>query len=308
MAKVLVTGGAGFIGSHIVDAMIAAKHQVLVVDNLSSGKRENLPHDVPLLPLDVRDAEFRNRVEAERPEVIVHAAAQISVRESMRDPLFDVQVNVGGIVNLLCACQRPYSPHVVFISTGGAMYGEQETFPAPENHVIRPNSIYGQSKRVSEIYLEFWAREMGLSYTALRLANVYGPRQNPHGEAGVVAIFSESLISGKVPTIYGAGDQTRDFVYVKDVARAVQTVADRKIPGIFNIGTGIETSVNALYAMIAQSLGSGVKAKYAPKKEGEQMRSSIDSALAQKTFGWRPQVTIGDGIGQTANWFREQAC
>ena len=306
MKKAVVTGGAGFIGSHIVDGLIAAEYQVAVIDNLSSGSKENLNPRAELFEVDIRTEEARRIIEKVRPGAVVHTAAQISVRESMRDPLFDVEVNVAGLVNLLCACRDSVKPHFVFLSTGGAIYGEQDTFPAAEDHPVRPNSIYGQSKRVGEIYLEFWARELGLSFTALRLANVYGPRQNPHGEAGVVAIFNQYLLSGKQPLIYGSGEQTRDFVYVKDVAAAALAVITQGIPGIFNIGTGKETSVNQLYSEIAAALESKVSAAFAPKKEGEQMRSCIDASCAKRTFGWVPSRRLADGIRETCDWFRAQ--
>lgn len=305
MAKVLVTGGAGFIGSHIVDAFLAEGHQVVVIDNLSSGSKKNLGSAAQLFELDVRGGEARALIEREKPDAVVHTAAQISVRESMYNPPFDVAVNVGGIVNLLCGCA--HRPHFIFLSTGGAIYGEQESFPAAEGHPVRPTSIYGLSKRVSEMYLEFWQRERGLSFVALRLSNVFGPRQNPHGEAGVVAIFNQALLSGRTPTIYGSGKQTRDFVFVKDVARAAALVFKNRVQGIYNIGTGLETSVNELYAFIAGAHATALKAEYAPAKEGEQMRSCITSDLARQTFGWQPQTGLQDGIRVTCEWFKEQA-
>jgi len=306
MAKIVVTGGAGFIGSHIVDAFLAEKHQVLVIDNLSSGSRKNLSGAVKLYELDVRSPEARAVLGREKPDAVVHAAAQISVRESMADPLFDVEVNVAGIVNLLCGCRSADKPYFIFLSTGGAIYGEQNAFPAPETHAVRPASIYGLSKRVSEMYLDFWHREFGLNFAALRLSNVYGPRQNPHGEAGVVAIFNQCLLTGRTPVIYGSGEQTRDFVFVADVACAAYLVFSRRIQGTYNIGTGRETSVNELYKLIAASQSSGVAPQYAPAKEGEQMRSSIDAGLAERTFGWKPQVSLEQGLKITAEWFREQ--
>lgn len=285
MAKILVTGGAGFIGSHIVDAFLGEGHQVVVIDDLSSGRRENLPDKAEFHRLDIRSLEARSLIEAEKPRALIHTAAQISVRESLQNPLFDVEVNVAGLVNLLCACRGPGAPYFVFLSTGGAIYGEQDVFPAPEEHAIRPTSVYGLSKRAAEMYLDFWHRELGLKFAALRLANVYGPRQNPHGEAGVVAIFNQFLLSGKVPVIYGSGEQTRDFVFVQDVARAVLAVFKGQVPGIYNIGTGRETSVNQLYGLIAAAQASSQPARYEAERAGEQMRSCIDSGLALESFG-----------------------
>jgi len=305
MAKVIVTGGAGFIGSHIVDLLLARGDEVVVVDNLSSGFKSNLPSECRLIETDIRDPALCEILRNEKPDTIVHAAAQISVRVSMEDPGLDTAVNVGGLVNILQSFPKDELPYFVFLSTGGAIYGEQEEFPAAESHLIQPSSIYGLAKRVSEMYLDFWARELGLKYAALRLGNVYGPRQSPHGEAGVIAIFCKMLLDGKVPVINGSGEQTRDFVYVSDVASAAGKVSEQQITGIFNIGTSRETSVNALYAEICRALGLDVKPEYADAKAGEQMRSCIDWQLAHKTFNWEPSVSIDAGIKTTAEWFRD---
>jgi UDP-glucose 4-epimerase len=310
MGKIIVTGGAGFIGSHIVDALLAAGHLVEVIDDLSSGRRENLPVTVPLHVLDIRSEGAREVIARVRPDTVVHAAAQMSVRLSMEDPTFDTAVNVTGLVNIISALRRCRSatepaPFCVFLSTGGAIYGEQETFPATEDHRIMPASVYGLSKRVGELYLEFWTRELGLPFAALRLANVYGPRQNPHGEAGVVAIFNQKLLRGETPTINGSGDQTRDFIYVGDVARAVTAVVTERVSGTFNIGTGRETSVNALYTAICRAVGRDPAPKRVPAKAGEQLRSVIDASRATHTFGWRPEVSLDCGLEATTAWFRE---
>ncbi|MBX7144445.1 MAG: NAD-dependent epimerase/dehydratase family protein [Oligoflexia bacterium] len=307
MANVVVTGGAGFIGSHIVDQLLAAGHQVQVIDDLSSGSEANLAKGVRLHKLDIRSEQARKLVAEISPDFIVHTAAQISVRLSMEDPVFDAQVNVVGLVNLLHAFRGKRLPHVIFTSTGGAIYGEQDYHPADEAHPNRPTSVYGLAKKVGEMYLDFWSRELKLTYTALRLANVYGPRQNPHGEAGVVAIFCQRLLEGKVPVINGSGEQTRDFVYVEDVARAVKLVCDKRVSGTYNIGTGKETSVNTLYAAICAGLGLDIKAQHGAAKEGEQMRSSITAAAALKAFGWKPEVQLEQGVKRTAEWFRQAA-
>jgi len=310
MGKIIVTGGAGFIGSHIVDHLIAAGHTVEVIDDLSSGRRENLPATVPLHVLDIRSDAARDVIATVRPDVVVHAAAQMSVRLSMEDPTFDTAVNVSGLVNILDALRRRLSaaetpPFCVFLSTGGAIYGEQESFPATEDHRIMPASVYGLSKRVGELYLDFWERELGLPFAALRLGNVYGPRQNPHGEAGVVAIFNQKLLRGEIPTINGSGEQTRDFVYVGDVARAVTAVVAGRVSGTFNIGTGRETSVNELYTVICRAVGLNPTPKRVPAKAGEQLRSVIDASHAARTFGWRPEVSLDCGLEATTKWFRE---
>ncbi|NLF25781.1 MAG: NAD-dependent epimerase/dehydratase family protein, partial [Deltaproteobacteria bacterium] len=217
---------------------------------------------------------------------------------------FDADVNVCGLLNMLHSFSGRELPYFVFLSTGGAIYGEQDYFPADEKHKTEPTSVYGTAKRVSELYLQLWQRTYGLKFVALRLANVYGPRQNPYGEAGVVAIFNNKLLEGQVPVIYGSGEQTRDFVFVKDVARAVRLACDTKVQGIFNIGTGRETSVNSLYEMIIKSLGSTQKAEYQQERRGEQMRSCIDATLARNSFGWQPEFSIEEGVKLTCEWFR----
>ena len=303
MEKVLVTGGAGFIGSHIVDALLERGHEVHVLDNLSSGSLDNVSLSARFHQGDIRDEACLQIIRGVNPDIIVHCAAQISVRTSMEDPKLDTEINVVGLINLLQAYPGGNLPYFVMISTGGAIYGEQETFPASENHTVNPASVYGLSKRVSELYLDLWKRQFGLKFCSLRLANVYGPRQNPHGEAGVVAIFCEKLIAGNIPNINGTGEQTRDFVFVKDVSSAVTSVASMKTEGIYNIGTGIETSVNQLYRLISSSLDINLQPTHADAKQGEQMRSCIDSSLAYKVFHWSPKVAIEEGIKETTTFF-----
>lgn len=307
MSKILVTGGAGFIGSHIVDRLIDAGHQVSVLDNLSTGRREFLRPDVTFYELDIRSKEAGNLIETLQPDVLVHTAAQISVRTSMDDPVLDTDLNVLGFVNLLAPLRNLPGRHVVFLSSGGAVYGEQESFPADENHPIRPESVYGLAKRVGELYLEMWSRAWGLTYTSLRLSNVYGPRQNPHGEAGVVAIFVRGLIEGKSLTINGTGEQSRDFVYVEDVAAAVACAVKAKKVGHFNIGTGRETSINTLIQAIVKEVGSKGDISHGEGKLGEQMRSCITPAVAKTTIGWEPSVQLDEGIFRTVSWFRKQS-
>lgn len=307
MTKALVTGGAGFIASHIVEGLLETGAEVIVIDNLSSGRKENLSPRAKMVMMDIRSEKVAELIAEEKPDLVVHAAAQISVRKSMEDPVFDADVNVRGLLNILHSFSGRKLPYFVFISTGGAIYGEQDFFPATEDHPIRPTSVYGMAKRVSELYLDLWHRVYGMKYAVLRLANVYGPRQNPHGEAGVVAIFSERLLRGEVPTINGSGEQTRDFVFVRDVARAVVSVCEQGVSGVYNIGTGVETSVNELYRLIAAAAQSSISPGYVEGKAGEQMRSSIDSSEAGKAFGWKAMYNLEEGIKETVAWFREQA-
>ncbi len=303
MARVLVTGGAGFIGSHIVDRLLALGNELCVLDDLSSGSLQNLPSTVLFKKADVRSKEAAEFVAAQNPQVIVHTAAQISVRKSMEDPHFDADVNLMGLLNLLRACKKDALPYITFLSTGGALYGDQDVYPASETHRIAPPSAYGVSKYCAELYLNFWHRQYGLCYSALRLANVYGPRQNPHGEAGVVAIFCEKLLSQQTPLINGDGKQTRDFVFVGDVVAAVDRVIDLRIQGVFNIGTGQETSINAIYAGLLKASGLKTKADYGPAKFGEQLRSVIDPKLALASFSWSPGTEVNHGLKLTFDWF-----
>lgn len=302
--KVLVTGGAGFIGSHVTDMFLDAGHEVWALDDLSSGRRENLRSEVRLVVADIRSPEAARVVEAERFEVMCHLAAQMDVRRSVADPCFDADVNVGGFLNLLEAARKSGVRKVVFSSTGGAIYGDQDVYPAPETHPTRPVSPYGVSKASGELYLGYYRAQYGLRSTALRYANVYGPRQNPHGEAGVVAIFSERLLKGQTCVVNGTGEQTRDFVFGPDVARANLLAATGDVEGPVNIGTGIETDVNRLYALLARAAGVERPAQHAPAKPGEQMRSSVDPARAAKVLGWRPAVALEEGLRRTVDWFR----
>jgi UDP-glucose 4-epimerase len=304
--KVLVTGGAGFIGSHVADAFVAAGHEVWALDDLSTGRRENLSSPVRLVVADIRSAEAARLIESERFQVVCHLAAQMDVRRSVADPRFDAEVNILGLLNLLEAARKGGVRKVVFSSTGGAIYGEQDLFPAPESHPTRPVSPYGVSKASGELYLGYYQAQYGLKSVALRYANVYGPRQNPHGEAGVVAIFSERLLRGEPCVINGSGQQTRDFVFGPDVARANLLAAEREVQGPLNIGTGMETDVNRLYALLAHAAGSSAQARHAEAKPGEQLRSSVDASRAAQVLDWRPTVELEEGLGRTVAWFRER--
>ena len=302
--KILVTGGAGFIASHISDAYIAAGHEVVIVDDLSSGKRGNLPAAAKFYHADIRTPEAREILRNERPQVLSHHAAQMDVRKSVADPAFDASVNVLGMINMLEGAREVGIEKVLFASSGGATYGEQSEFPAPESHPHNPLSPYGITKATGEHYLFYYHAVYGMPYVALRYANVYGPRQDPHGEAGVVAIFSERLLEGKAPVINGDGKQTRDYVFVGDVVRANLSALDKPYVGPLNIGTGIETDVNTLYAHLRVLTGSPHPAQHGPAKAGEQRRSVIAIGRAAESLGWRPEVPLEEGLRRTVEFFR----
>jgi UDP-glucose 4-epimerase len=301
---VCVTGGAGFIGSHVAEAFLAQGRRVLIIDNLSGGRQENVPAGAELHVLDIRSKEAADLVRESGIEILVHHAAQMDVRRSVEDPLFDADVNILGSLSLAEAARRGGVRQILFASTGGAIYGEQDYFPADENHPARPVSPYGISKRSFELYLFYYSVAYGLDATCLRYANVYGERQNPHGEAGVVAIFLNRLLAGETPTINGEGLQTRDYVHVSDVVRANLAAAGRPGYHIYNVGTGVETSVVDLYQEIARSLGSDLQAKHGPAKPGEQTRSVVDGALGRRELGLPQPIPLREGLARTAAWFR----
>lgn len=303
--RILVTGGAGFIASHIVDAYIEAGHEVIIIDNLSTGQRKNINKNTRFYQLDVRSTELRWIFDREKPDVVNHHAAQMDVRKSVEDPVFDANINIIGMLNLFELAVEFDVKKLVFSSTGGAVYGEQEQFPAPETHPCRPLSPYGISKFATEKYLEYYRQIHALPYVALRYANVYGPRQNPEGEAGVVAIFCRRFLQNEPAIINGDGKQTRDFVFVQDVVQANLKALDYNQSDIFNIGTGMETDVNTLFRELRQIAGSSQPEQYAPAKSGEQLRSVIDSSKAKEILGWEPQVTLAEGLRQTYEFFKE---
>jgi len=302
--KVLVTGGAGFIGSHVCDEFASRGQTVVALDNLSTGNRRNLRGAVPLVELDIRSPEAAAYIANLKPDVICHLAAQMDVRRSVEDPRFDAESNIVGMLNLLEAGRRAGVKKFIFSSTGGAIYGEQDVFPAPETHPTRPVSPYGVSKAAGELYLGYYQAQYGLAYVALRYANVYGPRQNPHGEAGVVAIFAGRLVARESCTIFGEGTQSRDFVFGKDVARANYLAFERDFVGPVNIGTGIETDINRIYELLAAAAGLKQPAIHAAAKPGEQRRSCIDPSLAKRVLGWSPAVKLEEGLPQTLTYFR----
>ncbi|HET9595884.1 MAG TPA: NAD-dependent epimerase/dehydratase family protein [Anaeromyxobacteraceae bacterium] len=303
--KILVTGGAGFIGSTIADLFLAHGWDVAVVDDLSSGKREQVPDRARFYPCDVRSGAAVEAVLKERPAVICHQAAQIDVRKSVADPRFDCDVNLGGLLNVMQAAVKAGSvKHVLLASSGGATYGDTDQVPTREEHPARPLSAYGVAKAASELYLGVYAHNYGIPFAALRYANVYGPRQDPHGEAGVVAIFANRLLSGEPCTINGDGGQTRDYVFVGDVARANLLAAEKEFAGALNIGTGVETDVNALFTKLARAAGAEASPRHGPGKPGEQKRSCIDPSAAARALGWRPEVALDEGLRRTVEFFR----
>lgn len=302
--NILVTGGAGFIGSHVVDALIDSGHSVTIVDDLSMGKRENINVNAEFYQLDIRSDRLKNIFKDDEFEVVIHHAAQMDVRKSVEDPLFDASVNIIGTINLLENCRLHKIKKIIFASTGGAIYGEQEHFPADEHHATSPISPYGIAKLAIEKYLYYYGEIHRLPYVSLRYGNVYGPRQNPQGEAGVVAIFAAKMLAGDQPLINGDGKQTRDYVYVGDVVKANLLALNDEGLGIFNVGTGIETDVNEVFNILRELTGSSCQESHGPAKPGEQQRSVIDSSLSEKTFGWRPGTTIRDGLKQTVEYFK----
>ena len=317
--RVLVTGGAGFIGSHLVDQLLAAGHEAAALDDLSSGNPLNLPPGVKLYEVDVRDAASTMRAITEfRPDAIAHQAAQMSVSRSVREPRFDAEVNVLGLINTLDAAVANGVKRFVFASSGGVMYGDVHS-PAPEETPADPISPYGIAKMVGERYLKFYAREHGLTCTALRYANVYGPRQNPHGEAGVVAIFCTKMLQGQAGTVNGDGKYVRDYVYVTDVADAnVRVLSAENLPpfSAFNVGTAIPTDVNQLAAALEAACGEVLKRRgrnetVPPSNHGAARAGDLRSSLVsytsiQKTLGWSPRVSIDQGIANTVKWFAEK--
>jgi UDP-glucose 4-epimerase len=316
--KILVTGGAGFIGSHVVDGLLAAGHEPAVLDNLSSGSRENLPAGVPVHQVDVRDREGVNRVFAEeRPDRVCHQAAQMSVSRSVREPVFDAETNVLGLLNVCEAARAAGCDRIAFASTGGALYGEVPAdSPAAEDHPLEPISPYGITKKAGEDYLRFYARQHGVTTVALRYSNVYGPRQNPHGEAGVVAIFSKNLLVGEPITINGDGRYVRDYVHVADVAAAnVKALIDEAPAGFdaFNIGTGVATDVNELAAAILAGVRSNdpqanpPAPEHGPARDGDLRSSVVSGAKAAQRLGWKPQMSLRAGLAETVAWFAHAA-
>lgn len=302
--KVLVTGGAGFIGSHLVDRLILEGHDAVVVDNLVTGKRRNINRAARFYKMDVQSWRLERAFRNERPNVVMHLAAQMDVRKSVEDPMFDAQVNVLGTLNVLQQAVKHGVRKVIFSSSGGAIYGEQETYPAPETHVLKPLSPYGLSKLCGEQYLSYFQRVSGLQAVSLRYANVYGPRQDPEGEAGVVAIFIQKMLNNEQAVINGNGRQTRDFVFVDDVVEANLAMMGQETQGTYNVGTGVETSINDLFRILVQHTGSTCKEMHGPAKKGEQARSVIDCTKLRQEVSWEPKADLSEGLKKTVEYFR----
>lgn len=301
--NILVTGGAGFIGSHIVDAYIREGHRVVVLDNLSTGKREQVHPDATLYEMDLMDSGIKDIFKKENIEAINHHAAQISVTQSVANPSFDAEINIVGSLKLLEVAAAHQVRKFIFASTGGALYGEQDYFPANEEHPTQPMSPYGIAKLTVERYLDYYRENYNIQPAVLRYSNVYGPRQDPHGEAGVVAIFCQQLLKDQSPVIFGDGEQTRDFVSVLDVAHANVTALSEKCKGAYNVGTGKETTVNTIAKSLIKASGKSVSPRHNPPRMGEQRRSCIDSSKFKKDHGWQPAQLLDDGLKTTFEFF-----
>lgn len=301
--KVIATGGAGFIGSHLVDTLIERGDEVIVVDDLSSGAKQQIHPDAEFHQLDIRSRHAAELIRRRKPDAIAHHAAQMSVSRSVREPLFDADVNLMGAINLLEAAREAGS-RFVFASTGGALYGDADVLPTPESYPAWPVSPYGVGKLAFEHYLYCYSVQHDLSYAALRYANVYGPRQNPHGEAGVIAIFCLHLLAEEEPIVNGDGKQTRDFVHVTDVVRAHVAALDSDARGHFNVGTGRQCDVNTVFEMIAERMGTSLGKRHGPARPGDQRTSALDWSLIRERLGWRPQVSLEEGLTDTVEWFK----
>lgn len=304
--NILITGGAGFIGSNIADAYKDLGHEIVIIDNLSTGYLENVPKGTVFYQMDIRDDGIEDILREHRIDVINHHAAQIDVRRSVEDPKYDLSVNVLGSLNLLSAAVKHGIERFIFASTGGAIYGEQEYYPADEKHPTAPCSPYGITKLTVEKYLNYYFIEKQLKYSILRYTNVYGPRQNPHGEAGVVAIFIEKFLADEQPIIHGDGLQTRDYVFVEDVVRANIAALGMEGVDVFNVCTGVETTVNDIFRMLNSAMDERAVEKHGPAKPGEQKRSVGTFEKINAALGWSPSVSINDGLVRTAEFFKQK--
>jgi UDP-glucose 4-epimerase len=304
--KIIVTGGAGFIGSHLVDKLIEKGHKVVAIDNLSTGKKENLNKKAKFYKIDIGSPKIAQIFKKEKPGVVFHYAAQIDVRKSTENPIEDAKINILGTLNVLENCKKYKVKKFIFASSGGAIYGEANIIPTPETHQARPESPYGIAKLVVEHYLDFYKKIYGLDYVSLRHANIYGPRQDPKGEAGVVAIFIDKLLNNKIPIIFGDGKQTRDFVYVEDAVDAATKALKTKSGenSIFNIGTGIETSVKDLYRLISKKIGKNIRPLFTSAKSGDLKRSCLAFSKIKKELNWQPEYNFRKGLEETINYFK----
>ncbi|MCM8787748.1 MAG: SDR family oxidoreductase [Candidatus Omnitrophica bacterium] len=304
--KILVTGGAGFIGSHLVDKLIKDNYKVVVIDNLSTGKKENLNSKAKFYKIDIQSQKISQVFKKEKPEIVFHYAAQIDVRKSVENPIKDAKINILGTLNILENCKKYKVQKFIFASTGGAIYGDADIIPTPEDYPEFPLSPYGIEKLIVDKYLNYYYQVFGLPFVSLRLANVYGPRQNSKGEAGVIAIFCDKMLSSSQPIINGNGKQTRDFIYVDDVVEASILAMKSKKVGIYNIGTAKETNINEIFGKIKKLTKANCKKIYGPIKEGEQKRSCLDFKRAQKELGWTPKISLAEGLRKTVGWFRNK--
>lgn len=303
--KILVTGGAGFIGSHVVDQFIEAGHDVVVVDNLSTGREKNLNPKARFYRVDIRDPELRKVFEIEKPEVVDHHAAQMNVRRSVADPIYDADVNVRGSVHLLELCREYGVRKMIYISSGGAVYGEPVYLPCDEEHPVRPLCPYGLTKYAFELYLYIYQQNYGIDYTVFRYPNVYGPRQDPLGEAGVIAIFTGQMLRGEPVTIYGTGDQVRDYVHVYDCARANMLALESGSGRVYNLGSGKGTTVNELFQRLKAITGYSGMPNYAPAKLGETFKIYLNAQRAKEELGWVPTISLEEGLRNTVEYTKQ---
>lgn len=302
--KVLVTGGAGFIASHLSDRLLASGHEVAIVDNLATGKRENLPSGAAFHEVDIRSEELEGVFERESPEVVCHHAAHIDVTRSVRDPGYDASINILGALNVLECCRKYAVRKVIYAGTGGALFGEPSYLPVDESHPVDPISPYGVSKHTVEHYLFAYRHNFGLDYTVLRYPNVYGPRQDPHGEAGVVAIFALQMLNGQRPTIFGDGTKTRDYCYVGDIVEANMLALISPACGVYNLGRGIEVTDLEIFEAVRDAVGTSVAPIFGEKRPGEVERIALDASRARAELGWKWEVDLTDGVARAVAFYR----
>ncbi|HEY5529214.1 MAG TPA: NAD-dependent epimerase/dehydratase family protein [Thermoleophilia bacterium] len=302
--KVLVTGGAGFIGSNLSDQLLASGHEVVIVDNLATGKRENLPPGATFREVDIRSEDLHEVFRLETPEIVFHHAAHVDVTRSVRDPAYDASVNILGALNVLECCRQYGVRKVVYAGTGGALFGEPSYLPVDESHPVDPISPYGVSKHTVEHYLFAYRQNFGLEYTVLRYPNVYGPRQDPHGEAGVVAIFALQLLSGERPTIFGDGTKTRDYCYVGDIVKANLLALNTPVCGVYNLGRGIEVSDLQIFQAVRDAVGVDISPIFGEKRPGEVEHIALDAARAKGELGWQWEVDLDEGVAKAVAFYR----